>query len=467
MSKIEFYNTLKEQKEEFKPINEQLISMYHCGPTVHNYAHIGNLRSYVFADTIRRLFESLGFDVKQVINITDVGHLSSDADSGEDKMTKALVREGKPFTIEAMREVGEHYTKLFFNDLSSLNIRTENTHFPRASDFIEKQIAMVLKLGELEYTYETEDGIYFDTSKFKDYGKLGNINSSKESAQSRIDENREKKNPSDFAVWKKSQNGIGFQSPWGLGYPGWHLECSVMSQSILGETFDIHTGGIDHIAIHHNNEIAQSESVTGKPLANYWMHNEHINVDNKKMAKSGESFIILNDIKDKGYSPIAYRLLLLMAHYRTQMSFSYESLSGAQNALNGIYKSLSSATKVGEISLNHAEQFVSALSDDLDTPKGVSILFEVINSKLSADDKYATALYFDQFLGINIENEINNLKNETPVDIPISVANLVQEREFARNKKDFERADLLRDEISKLGFSIEDKEGGPLVRKLQ
>src|SRR3989338_11419052 len=304
MSVLRFYNTLTGKKEPFSPIdpNKKEVRMYNCGPTVYNYSHIGNLRAYVFAYVLRRTLEYNGYKVKQVMNITDVGHLTSDGDDGDDKMVKALKREGKPFTLEAMREVADFYTKAFKDDLTALNIKIPET-LEHASDHIPEDIELVQELEAKGFAYKTSDGMYFDTSKFPSYGKLGNINLKGQLAGARVSVNSEKKNPADFTLWKKSHrqgsgqadNDIGWESLWGKGFPGWHIECSAMSRKYLGQPFDIHTGGIDHIPVHHQNEIAQSEAAYGVPLANFWLHNEFLKVDGQKMSKSlGNIYTIKN-----------------------------------------------------------------------------------------------------------------------------------------------------------------------------
>lgn len=289
------YDTLKKEKREFSPIKEGEVSMYHCGPTVYDYLHIGNLRTFLLADFLRRVFEFNGYKVHQVMNITDIGHLTSDADSGDDKMTKALIREGKELTLENMKQLALFYSDVFKNDLKNLNILTPNS-LPMASDHIQEDIDLISLLTKKGFTYKTSDGLYFDTLKYPEYGKLGGISVIDEKElQSRLAQNSEKKDPRDFALWKFN-NTLGYEAPWGKGFPGWHIECSAMSMKYLGESFDIHTGGIDHISVHHNNEIAQSESVTGKPLANYWLHGAFLTVKDSKMAKSSGEFITLKSL---------------------------------------------------------------------------------------------------------------------------------------------------------------------------
>lgn len=454
---ILLYNTKTKKKEEFSPISAGKARIYHCGPTVYDYAHIGNLRAYVFADTLRRALEANNYEVLQVINITDIGHLSGDGDDGDDKMTNALKREGKPMTLEAMRELANFYFEKFKEDLKYLNIKTPH-HFPFASDHIKEEIEVIKKLEEKGFTYKITDGIYFDTSKDVNYGKLGQVSSDDE--HSRIGVSGEKKSGRDFALWKfGSQNEIGYDSPWGKGFPGWHIECSAMSMKYLGETFDIHTGGVDHIPIHHNNEIAQSENATGKDFAKIWMHGAFLNVSDEKMSKSKGTVTKLIDLIGEGYSPIAYRLLLLQGHYRTPMNFTRDALSGTQEALYGIYKSLFELEDGGKVNEEFKNKFIDAINDDLNTPKAVSILFELLKSEMSGADKKATALYFDQVLGLEIKEAVELMKQDLN-NIPLEIRKMLSDREEARKYKKFDEADKLRTQIEKAGYIIEDSENG-------
>lgn len=314
---IYLYNTLTKEKTEFTPLVPQKVRMYNCGPTVYNYAHIGNLRAFVFADTLRRVFEYNGYDIKQVMNLTDVGHLVSDEDEGEDKVEKRAKEESKKVS-----EIVDVVTKVFFDDLKKLDAYHKDTNFPKASDYIKEQIAFIESLSEKGYTYSTSDGVYFDTSKFKDYGKLGNIDIEGLKEGVRVETNKEKLNPTDFALWKFSRpdekRQQEWESPWGVGFPGWHIECSALIMKHLGKQIDVHTGGIDHIPTHHNNEIAQTESITGTPLANNWLHSAHITVEGRKISKSLGNSILLRNIIDRGISPLAYRYWLLTVHYASQ-----------------------------------------------------------------------------------------------------------------------------------------------------
>ncbi len=461
--------------QEFSPLTDT-VGMYACGPTVYNSAHIGNLRSYIFVDTLRRTLTSAGYPVNHVMNITDVGHLTSDADEGEDKMEKGARREGR-----SAFEIARHYEKEFLQNLSDLNILTPNT-ICRATEHILEQIALVQKLIDLDYTYETSDGIYFDTTRISDYGKLANLKEQQLQAGTRVDLG-EKKNPHDFAVWKFSEKPGERQMEWDAfgkkGFPGWHIECSAMSMKYLGEQFDIHCGGIDHIPVHHTNEIAQSEAITGKkPWVNYWMHNEFLNIksekgaDVAKMAKSGENFITLATLKEKNFDPLAYRYLLLQTHYRKQMVFSWEALESAQAGLANLYKE---ATKYippeyGEDDLKEFVEKAPTLSasllteemfNDLNTPGVLSILQTSLKSNQTTAQKTNLILTADKLLGLNIfENAKNLIAKSKKSNFSPEVEKLTKLRTTARAEKNWAESDRLREEIKKLGFEVEDTPTG-------
>ena len=457
---LKLYNTLTRGKEVFSPINPGEIGMYSCGPTVYNYAHIGNLRAYVFTDILRRTLKYEGYNLKQIMNITDVGHLSSDADSGDDKMTKGLLREGKELTLKNMRGLAEFYTKKFFEDTKKLNIeKPDGIYF--ASDFIKEDVDLIKKLEDKGFTYKTSDGIYFDTFKMSDYGILWGGKRTWDKENSRIEINQEKKNPEDFTLWK-FDNKIGFPAPWGQGFPGWHIECSAMSIKFLGEQFDIHTGGVDHIAVHHTNEIAQSECATGKkPFVKYWMHNEHVDTGGEKMAKASGDFLTLNSIIEKGINPIAYRFWILMASYRTKMNFNWEALEGAEVALKrlyGLYNELGNT--VGNVNEGYKNKFKEYLEDDLDTPRVLTILWDLLkDEKIPPSDKKATALDFDKVLGLGFAN----LKEEM---IPDEIIKIAEEREAARKNKDFKKSDKLRAKINSLGYEVKDSSENYKILKI-
>lgn len=449
-------NTLGNKKEEFKPIKSGIVSMYNCGPTVYHYAHIGNLRSYIFADLLKKMFVYNGYKVNQVINITDVGHLVSDSDTGEDKMEKGAKREGK-----TAYEVAEFYTKEFFKNLDDLNINRDEITFPKATEYIEEQINFIKKLEEKGFTYRTTDGIYFDTSKFPDYGKLGNINISGLQEGARIGVNNEKKNPTDFALWKFSpkdeKREMEWESPWGVGFPGWHIECSAMSLALLGEEFDIHTGGIDHIPVHHNNEIAQSVCA-GYPFAKIWMHNEHLKIksengEDSKMAKSGDNFITLDILKEKGFDPLALRYLYLTAHYSTPLEFSWESLEASQNALkklrNFYSENKDKKSDTPKTTNDFSEKFNEFINDDLNTPLALALVQKMIKKEGNLEEKIELLEKFDQFLGLDLKKEEN-------FEIPEEVLDLLEKRNQARLEKNWTLSDSLRNQIESLGFEVKD-----------
>jgi cysteinyl-tRNA synthetase len=457
---LKFYNTLTREKEEFVPLVPGKVKMYSCGPTVYNYTHIGNLRSFVFADVLRRTLQYKGLKVKQIMNITDIGHLASDADSGEDKMTKGLLREGKELTLKNMRELAEFYTGSFKEDLKMLNVEMpDGMYF--ASDYIKEDINLIKKLEEKKYTYQTSDGIYFNTAKMPDYGVLWGGKRVHDENETRIAKNSEKKNPEDFALWKFSAD-IGFPSPWGQGFPGWHIECSAMSMKFLGEQFDIHTGGIDLIPTHHTNEIAQAECATGKkPFVRFWMHNEFVDTGSEKMSKSAGNFLRLESLKEKNINPITYRFWLLMASYRTKVNFVWEALLGSEIALKRLYRlylELGEAT--GKINEDYQKKFQEYMEDDLDTPRALSLLWDLMKDEnISKADKKATILDFDKILGLGFES----LKEEK---IPKEVKKLAEERELARKNKDFQKSDELRQKINSLGYEIKDSSEGYKINKI-
>ncbi|KKT00349.1 MAG: Cysteine-tRNA ligase [Candidatus Nomurabacteria bacterium GW2011_GWA2_43_15] len=459
-SKVQLYNTLTREKEIFSPIDPPSVGFYSCGPTVYDYVHIGNLRAYTFADVLQKTLRYLGYKVNRVMNITDIGHLSSDADSGEDKMTKGLLREGKELTLKNMRELAEFYTEKFKEDLRALNIEIpENICY--ASDYLKEEIDLIKKLEEKGYTYKTSDGIYFNISKMSDYGVLwgGKRDWNKEGA--RVAENSEKKNPADFALWKFNSK-IGFPSPWGTGFPGWHIECSAMSMKFLGEQFDIHTAGIDLLPTHHTNEIAQSESATGKkPFVRFWMHSEFIDIGGERMAKSAGNFFKLSNIMEKGISPLAYRFWLLMGHYRTKMNFNWEALEGAETALKRLYGLyLDLGNDIGHIHKEYQNKFKEYVSDDLDTPRALSLLWDVFKDENISDaDKKATILDFDKVLGLGFEN----LKEEK---IPENILEILAKRQAYRELHKFEIADKLRHQLNALGYEVKDSADGQKISKI-
>jgi cysteinyl-tRNA synthetase len=462
---LKFYNTLTREKEIFTPINPPNVGFYSCGPTVYDYAHIGNLRSYVFADVLQKTLEYYGYKVKRVMNITDFGHLASDADSGEDKMTKGLLREGKELTLKNMKKLGVFYTEKFKEDIKKLNIKIPKDLY-YVSDYIKEDIELIRRLERKGYTYNTSDGIYFDISKMPDYGILfGGIKLSKTS-KSRIGANSEKKNQEDFALWKFNST-IGWKSSWGKGFPGWHIECSAMGIKFLGEQFDIHTGGIDHIPVHHPNEITQSECATGKkPFVRYWMHNNFLDTSNgEKMAKSGDNFITLKTVVEKNIDPIAYRFWLLMGHYRTKMNFNWEALMGAEVALKRLYNLyIKLGNKKGRVHKGYQNKFKKYLEDDLDTPRALSLLWDVFNDgNISNADKKATILDFDKVLSLGFKNSEKNKREEI---ISEKIKKILEERKEVRKNKNFKKSDELRKKINSMGYEVKDTAEGQKIKKI-
>lgn len=470
---IRLHNTLGNKVEEFKPIKEGEVSMYHCGPTVYDFVHIGNLRAFFTADIIRRVFEYEDYKVKQVMNITDIG-VGGNNDEGEDKIIKGLKREGKEISLHSMKELTDFYTERFKEDITKLNIKTPDV-LPRASEHIAEDIEMIKTLETKELTYKTSDGIYFDTSKVQDYGKLGGIVESEETT-SRIGLNSEKRNPKDFALWKFNSN-LGYPSPWGQGFPGWHIECSAMSTKYLGNTFDIHTGGIDLAPIHHNNEIVQSENACGGEFAHYWLHNGFVNVTDTKMAKSEGNFITLKSLEENGFSPLAYRYFLLGSHYRTPTNFTWEGLQASQNA----YKKLKEFTSPplaarkstplldkergwGEVLAEFKKEFKNALENDLNTPQALAVIWEMLKDESVSDaDKRATLIDTDKVLGLDLLAGSKFLKNFV---VPSGIQKLLNEREIARKAKDFDKSDELRKQIEDKGYTLKDTENGPILGKI-
>jgi cysteinyl-tRNA synthetase len=453
---LELYDTLSRSLKKFEPLNTNEVGLYTCGPTVYNYAHIGNLRTYIFEDTLKRVLEYNNFKVNHVMNITDVGHLTGDADSGEDKMEKGAAREKK-----SVWDIAQFYTEEFKKDLRALNI-IEPTIWCKATDHIPEQIALVQKLEEKDFTYRTNDGIYFDTSKLADYGKLANLKNQDLQAGARV-EMGEKKNPTDFALWKFSpgdkQRQMEWESPWGKGFPGWHIECSAMATKYLGQPFDIHCGGIDHVPVHHTNEIAQSEAAEGKELAKYWMHGEFLLINKEKMAKSGENFFRLQTIKDHNINPLTYRYFVLQTHYRKQLNFSWEALEAAQNGLEHLYQSarqLSPSSEEGVRGGKEIEQkFLEFINDDLNTSEALALIWNAIKERsINRELLYK----FDKVLGLKIKETI-----EAAIEIPEEVQKIIDERNQARNNKDWTKSDELRKKLEDLGYNVEDTKEGTSI----
>jgi len=467
MKFLSLYNTLSRKKEEFKPIVPGKVGLYTCGPTVYNYAHIGNLRTYLFEDFLTRTLRYCGYQVKRVMNITDVGHLTGDMDMGEDKMEKGAAREGK-----SAWDIAAFYTEAFKRDLAALNM-PEPEIWCKATDNIPEQIAMIKTLEEKGFAYRTSDGIYFDTARREDYNKLSHLPLAELKEGARIEANPEKKNPTDFALWKFSPAGaqrqMEWESPWGVGFPGWHIECSAMSLKFLGGQLDIHCGGIDHINIHHTNEIAQSEAATGQKFFNYWLHGAFLNISGGKMAKSAENFLTLeNALVKKGIAPLAYRFAALQTHYRKPMDYSEE---GMTQAAAGLASLLGQVAVLGEtcgvVSSEFKDKFLAAVGDDLNMPQALALVSSVFKSKLNDADKLATILDFDQVLGLRLNQASDSVAPALSLaDLPAAVQKLVVARQAARVAKDWDAADRLRQEIHDSGYAMEDKADGYRLTKI-
>ncbi len=458
---IKFYNTLTRKKEEFKPINEKEIKMYSCGPTVYYFAHIGNLRAYLFMDNLRRVFKYNGYNLKHVMNITDVGHLVSDSDEGEDKMIKAAKRENKnPF------EIAQFYMDAFLADIDKLNIDRPEI-IAKATEHIDVMEEYVKKIIENGYTYQTEDTIYFDTSKLDKYGVLSNRNIEDQKAGARVEFDKNKKNISDFALWIKApQNHImKWDSFFGKSYPGWHLECSAMGCKYLGEQFDIHTGGVDHIPIHHENEIAQSKGYSGKIPANYWMHVEFLQINGGKMSKSLNNLYTLKDLEEKGYEPLVYRMFNFTSSYRAQINFTFEAMEAAKVALNrlreGYLKHSEGNEEISDEEIkNYEKRFLDAINDDLNMPVAMSIVWEIVRNPKKSKKLKELLLKFDEVLGLDLKK----YKKEENI-LPDDVIKLVNDRNEARLNKNWAESDRIRDVLIEKGYTVKDSKTGTIVEK--
>ncbi len=453
---VRLFDTYTRSIRDFKPLSGNEVGIYACGPTVYDYAHIGNMRTYIFEDILRRTLEFNGYSVKHVMNITDVGHLVSDADTGEDKMEKGSRRTGK-----TAWEIAEYYTQAFIEDLNLLNI-LQPIIWCKATDHINEQIEFIQCIEMQGYSYKTSDGVYFDTSKLSDYGYLARIDVEGLQAGTRI-EMGEKRLPTDFALWKFSpkdqKRQMEWDSPWGKGFPGWHIECSAMSAKYLGSFFDIHCGGEDHISVHHTNEIAQTEACYNTHLANFWMHGYFLQLDEAKMAKSQGGFLRIKTLLDKGFDPLAYRFFTFSALYRAKLNFTWEGLDGAAKSLDKLRALVFGWGEPGSIDSHYLEQFTSQVNEDLNMPRAVAVVWELARSALPDSSKKATILEFDRILGLNL----GRWKPEEEV-IPEAILMLAQQRQNLRKEKRWAEADALRDEIIQAGFDIEDTPQGSRVR---
>jgi len=469
---LRFFNTLTRRVEPFEPLDPNEVRIYTCGPTVYDYATIANMRAYLFADVLRRTLEFHGYRVKHVMNVTDVGHLVSDADEGEDKMLVSMRREGKtPW------EIARHYSDVFFRHAARLNI-LRPTVVCRATEHIPEMIELVRRLESRGYTYETSDGVYFDISKFPGYGQLSGLDLEGQRAGARVEVNPEKRHPADFALWRKAapEHIMQWDSPWGRGYPGWHVECSAMSTKYLGERFDIHTGGVDHIPVHHEDEIAQNDAAFGHQVVKCWMHNEFLLVDGGRMGKSLGNYYTVDDLVERGYHPLAHRYLVLNAHYRSKLNFTWEALTGAQKALERLWqrvRDLAVSSPPAETRRQllaaspEAQRFAEAVGDDLGTPEGVAMVWEL--ARTAGDPRRALdlILLFDRVLGFSLDKaargEIGQLKLDGDA-IPEEVQSLLGKREQARIDREWGRADEIREQIGRLGYVVEDTPEGPRLR---
>ena len=457
---MKVYNTLTRQKEDFKPISGNEVRIYSCGPTVYKDAHIGNLRAYVFMDLLRRVLEYNGYSLNHAMNITDVGHLVSDEDEGEDKMAKSAREEKKtPW------EIAEYYTNIFMNDIKALNIEVPEV-VPKATDHIQEMLEFVEGLVEMGYGYETSDGIYFDIQKFDEYGKLSRLNLEEQIAGARVEVNEEKRHPADFALWKKApkEHIMQWPSRWGMGYPGWHIECSAMGRKYLGDTFDIHTGGVDHIPVHHENEIAQSEALLGKPAVNYWMHCEFMMVNNGKMSKSLGNTYTIKDLKEKGFDPLALRYMCLNAHYRNKLNFTWEGMESSQVAYDRFVDgALAHKGGTDEVDNGVVEgfknEFEDAINDDLNIPKALGIAWNVVRYPQKSQKLFELLEKMNTVFGFSLEK-----KEVKEPEVSPEIMALVEERQTARKEKNWKRADEIRDALKEKGVVVEDTAQGPKVK---
>ncbi|MBI2338258.1 cysteine--tRNA ligase [Candidatus Daviesbacteria bacterium] len=479
---LRLYNTLSKKIEQFIPLNPPRVGMYSCGPTVYDYTHIGHLRKYTGDDLLRRILEANNYEVKLVMNITDVGHLVSDEDSGEDKMEKGARETGR-----TVWEVAKFYEDYFWKSVDGVNIKRPNI-VAKATDHIEEQIKLIHKLEKNGFIYQTDQAIYFDISKFPDYTKLSGQKLEEKETGVREDVvvDKQKKNPYDFALWfftvgHFTGHTMRWSSPWGEGFPGWHIECSAMSMEYLGDCLDIHTGGIDHIPVHHTNEIAQSEAATGKPFVKYWVHHNFLIVDGEKMSKSKKNFYRIDEILQKGFDPLALRYLFLTAHYRDRLNFTWESLQAAQNALNNLRETIrdwsavilgseeratpesldstdSGLTSFARMTENYYQKFMDAVNNDLNTPQALAVLWDMVKSENPSAAKSKSILEMDKILGLKLDEYLGR-----PIEVPKEVQKLINKREQARKSGNFEESDKLRHEIKKLGFEVKDTPSGTKV----
>lgn len=459
---LKLYNTLTRNKDEFIPIDKDVVKIYTCGPTVYSEAHVGNMRAYLFMDSLRKVLKYNGYKLNHVMNITDVGHLVSDADEGEDKMEKAARA-----TNLSPWEIAKKYTNIFLKDIEKLNIERPE-HITPATEHIKEMEEYVKRIMDNGYAYETSKGIYFDTSKLPTYGELSRANLEKQMAGARIEVDTEKRNPLDFALWIKAPENhiMKWDSKWGLCYPGWHIECSAMGNKYLGEKFDIHTGGVDHIPIHHENEIAQAKGATGKNPANYWMHNEFLLMDGGKMSKSLGNCYTVTTIEEKGFEPLAYRYLTFTSHYTNKLNFTWEGIEASQVALNRLRENyaehLKGAEKIDGDKINdYKERFKDAINDDLNFTAALAVVWEVAKNTVKSKDYAELLKHFDTVLSLNVDSA--PYKKEKQVEIDDNIQELLEKRKQARVNKDFKLSDEIRDELLQLGYKVIDTKEGQKI----
>ena len=453
--KLKLFDTYQRKVVDFNSIKENTVGLYACGPTVYDRAHVGNLRTYLLVDFLRKTFEYNGYNVNHVMNITDVGHLVSDADSGEDKMEK-----GSRLQNRSAWDLALYYEQIFFEDCELIGIQ-KPVKVCRATDHIEEQIEYIKQLEQKGFTYQTDDGIYFDTNQLNSYGYLARLDKAGLKAGVRVDI-AQKKSITDFALWKfsgQTKRQMEWLSPWGKGFPGWHIECSAMANKYLGKLFDVHVGGEDHIPVHHSNEIAQSEGCHGTKMANYWIHGYFLQFDKEKISKSGKS-LLLSDLITAGYDPLAFRYLVLTTHYRSRLNFSWDSLQAAANGLTRLRRFVNSWPDGGAVSLKFQSEFSNRLNNDINTPQALALIWELVYSDVAEADKKATILEFDQVLGLSLSNH----SNETAV--PQQVIDLAELRQKARAQKNWKESDQLRKKIRTLGFVIDDHPEGYRLESL-
>jgi len=468
--KLSLHNTMTRTIEPFIPLESGKVGMYCCGPTVYNYAHIGNLKTYVFEDVLRRTLEYNGYAVSHVMNITDVGHLTDDGDDGEDKMVKSAQEKGL-----SILEIAQMYTDAFFADIDALHIKRPSIAC-KATDHIADMIDLIKRLEAKGHTYTAGGNVYFSIDTFPRYGELARLNLEELQAGARIDIDANKRNPKDFVLWftqsKFEKQAMQWDSPWGRGYPGWHIECSAMSMKYLGESFDIHCGGIDHIPVHHTNEIAQSEAATGKKWVNYWVHGEFLLNETGKMSKSKGEFLTLSVLKEKGYDPLDFRYFCLGGHYRSQLVFSWQSMDSARSARKNLIKHIQTlkkeatepAEKWSETTSQYRKAFAEQLNNDLNTPRGLAIVWTLLkDSTMTAAEKLACLYDFDKILGLDVAAVV--AVDEQQVVIPAEIQALIDERTEAKSSKNYHRADELRAIVEKSGYILKDTADGTIVTK--